>query len=114
MRWKLLNENLKKASARRVRASADDFVCALRLADGFDSRLIGELKEALIAAGAAYADDDVLPKELVNDLVGLYAWIHASSHLYKGDEAEQIRRAAQELQELIFVHIVPAGPDGAE
>jgi hypothetical protein len=69
---------------------------------------LGELKEALIAAGEAYADEDALPKGLINDLAGLYAWVYSSSHLYEDEEADQIRRSAMELLDVIFRYVAPA------
>jgi hypothetical protein len=109
-----LNEEPKKAARARVRESATNFINALRLEPGFDARLLDELKEALIAVGVAYADETTLPKSLVNDLVGLFSWIDSASYLYKDEEARQIQRAAGEVEQLVFVHIVPAGDEDEE
>jgi hypothetical protein len=64
-------------------------------------------RRSSILAGPG-AISDVLPKSTVNDLVGLYSWIESSSYLYQGDEAQRIRQAAREAEEMVFRYVAPA------
>ncbi len=74
--------------------------------------MFAELRGALIAVGDAWEGDSVLPKSLVNVLVGLFSWIDSASYLYEDDEKARIQQAAREVDTLIFRHIVPAGDVG--
>jgi hypothetical protein len=75
-----------------------------------DEALFDALRTAIIDFGGAWSDSDVLPKSTVNDLVGLYSWIESSSYLYQGDEAERIRQAAGQAEEMVFRYVAPAPP----
>ena|ERR1700761_4325696 len=101
-------------AGRALRAAAIEFISALRLARGMDEALFDALRTAIIDVGAAWRHSDVLPKAVVNDLVGLYSWIESSSHFYEGDEAERIRQAAREAEVMIFKHVAPAADQGVD
>jgi hypothetical protein len=100
--------DVRDRADRALRSAAIEFISALRLARGMDEALFDDLRTAIIDVGAAWRDSDVLPKQVVNDLVGLYSWIDSSSYLYQGDQAERIREAARQAETMIFEHVAPA------
>jgi hypothetical protein len=101
------NEEQRQAE-QELQTAADDFIAALRLAQGMDEAALARLTSAIIAFGAAWNGEDYLPKSAVNLLVGLFSWIDSASYLYSGDEALRIKRAAMDIENLIFRHVVPA------
>jgi hypothetical protein len=100
--------DVRDRADRALRSAAIEFISALRLARGMDEALFDDLRTAIIDVGAAWRDSDVLPKQVVNDLVGLYSWIDSSSYLYQGDQAERIREAARQAETMIFEQVAPA------
>lgn len=104
-------KNARDEAGQALRDAATEFIAALRLAKGMDEALFDSLRTAIIEVGAAWRDSDVLPKSVVNDLVGLYSWIESSSYFYQGDEADRIRQAAREAESMIFRHVAPASPE---
>jgi hypothetical protein len=105
-------EDDRERAGRALRHAGIEFISALRLARGMDEALFDDLRTAIIDVGAAWRDSSVLPKTVVNDLVGLFSWINSSSYFYAGDEAERIREAAREAESMTFRYVVPAEPDG--
>jgi hypothetical protein len=104
-------ENVRDQAGQALRDAATEFITALRLAKGMDENLFDSLRTAIIDVGAAWRDSDLLPKSVVNDLVGLYSWIDSSSYSYKGDEAERIRQAAREAESMVFRYVAPASSE---
>lgn len=101
----------KDRAIDRMRSAIDNFLGELRMAEGLKTSSYEELRDSIIELGAAWAEEDILPKVVVNYLLGLYSWIDSASYGYAGEEAENIRRAARDVEELIFVHVVPAGQE---
>jgi hypothetical protein len=106
-----VSEEERNIAARDLRDSAVDFISALRLGEGMNEELFARLASATTDVGSAWAESEVLPKGVVNDLVGLFSWIDSASYLYEGDEAARIKRAAMEIEILIFERVVPAPPE---
>ncbi|GAB1818732.1 hypothetical protein [Herbidospora sp. RD11066] len=104
------NEEQAQAG-QELQDAADEFIGALRLAQGMDEIAYTRLTDAIKAFGAAWEAENHLPKSAVNALVGLFSWIDSASHLYEGEEAQRIRWAAMEAETLIFRHVVPAPAD---
>ena len=104
-------ENTRGQAGQAFRDAATEFISALRLAKGMDETLFDSLRTAIIDVGTAWRDSDVLPKSVVNDLVGLYSWIDSSSYSYQGDEAERIRQAAREAESMVFRYVAPASSE---
>jgi hypothetical protein len=73
-----------------------------------DENAFARLRDAIIEAGSAWEEEDYLPKRVVNILVGMFSWIDSASYLYDGDEAVAIKRAAMNVETLIFERVVPA------
>ena len=55
-----------------------------------------------------------LPKRVVNSMLGLYSWIDSASQHYGEEEAQRIRTAASEVEQLLFKHVVPATDEDDE
>jgi hypothetical protein len=98
----------QERAAQELQEAADGFIGALRLAQGMDEAAFARLREAIIEAGLAWEAEDYLPKRVVNILVGMFSWIDSASYLYEGDEAAVIKRAAMNVETLIFERVVPA------
>jgi hypothetical protein len=98
----------QERAEQELHAAADDFIGALRLAQGMDEAAFDRLCEAIIEIGSAWEAEDHLPKFVVNILLGMFSWIDSASYLYEGDEAAAIKRAARDVESLIFQHVVPA------
>ena len=98
----------RERAAQELQEAADGFIGALRLAQGMDETAFARLREAIIEAGSAWEAEDYLPKRVVNILVGMFSWIDSASYLYDGDEAAAIKRAAMNVETLIFERVVPA------
>ena len=98
----------QERAAQELQEAADGFIGALRLAHGMDDAAFARLREAIIEAGSAWESEDCLPKRVVNILVGMFSWIDSASYLYEGGEAAAIKRAAMDVETLIFEHVVPA------
>jgi hypothetical protein len=101
----------KALAIDRMRSAIDNFLGELRMAEGLKSSSYAELRDSIIELGTAWAEEDALPKLVVNYLLGLYSWIDSASYGYADEEAESIRHAARDVEELIFVHVVPAGQE---
>ena len=106
-----MSDEERTRTARDLRSSAVDFISALRLGEGMNEELSARLASAIADLGSAWAESEVLPKGVVNDLVGLFSWTDSASYLYEGDEAARIKRSAMEIETLIFKHVVPAPPE---
>lgn len=100
----------RERAGQHLREATVNFTSALRMPDGFSEELLSELRSAIIEVGAAWEMSDTLPKSIVNDLMGLYSWVDSSSYLHEDEDARRIRKAAIELESLIFKHVVPAPP----
>lgn len=98
----------KDRATDRLRSAIDNFLGELRMAEGLKSSSYAELRGSIVELGAAWAEEESLPKLVVNYLIGMYSWIDSASYGYADEQAESIRRAARDVEELIFVHVVPA------
>lgn len=98
----------QERAAQELQEAANGLIGALRLAQGMDETAFARLREAIIEAGSAWEVENYLPKRVVNILVGMFSWIDSASYLYDGDEAAAIKRAAMNVETLIFERVVPA------
>jgi hypothetical protein len=104
----VMADERQERAEQELHTAADDFIGGLRLAQGMDEAAFDRLREAIIEIGSTWAAEDHLPKFVVNILLGMFSWIDSASYLYEGDEAAAIRRAARDVESLIFQHVVPA------
>jgi hypothetical protein len=104
-------DDARERASRALNSAAVEFISSLRLARGMEEARFDALRTAIIDLGAAWRDSSVLPKSVVNDLVGLYSWIDSSSYLYEGEVAERIRAAARETEAMIFRYVAPASDE---
>lgn len=81
--------------------AAAEFLIALRTGEGIQEPAYRKLCGALHDCADEWKNLDVIPKRAANLLVDLYPGIEASSHLYTGDEAERIIKAADTIAALI-------------
>ena len=103
-----MSSERQERAAQELQEAADGFIGALRLAQGMNESAFERLREAIIEVGSAWESEDYLPKRVVNIIVGMFSWIDSASYLYEGGEAAAIKRAAMNVETLIFERVVPA------
>jgi hypothetical protein len=85
--------------AELLRAT-EGFLTPLRVGDGFNERSFMELCRVLEDLARQWRMLDSIPKPAVNVLIDLWPGIQSCSYLYKGEEANQIMKAADTVADL--------------
>ena len=82
-------------------AAAEEFLVPLRVAEGFHEDKFRKLVLALQACKAQWAIVDSIPKRAVGVLVDLFPLTLGCSDTYSGLEADQVTKAAYDLDILV-------------
>lgn len=81
-------------------SKTETFLVKLRLGDGLDPKAYIEVCNTLKACVIEWRSSDFIPKKIANILVDLYPAIEACSYLYADPEAENVRKASDEIADL--------------
>lgn len=86
-----------------LQAAAKELLASLRQGKGFDKQSAGRLKSALRMAAEAWADATVISKSAANLFVDLASGVDACSYAYTGEEANEIKKLADEIADLVRI-----------
>jgi hypothetical protein len=100
------------AVAKELMEAWGEFIVALRLGDGYCDDKFLRLRAAMESVRDAWQDAEVVRKDAASVLVEMFSSVDAAGHLYKGEEADQIRAAAEDLQELASACVAGGDSEG--
>lgn len=81
--------------------AAEEFLVSLRIGDGFDEKKFEQLSNVLSRCKEEWSNSEYVPKLAVEILVDLFPLTEGCSYLYKEPQAQRIRDAALQLNDLI-------------